>query len=106
MKTGSYQRFSKRLTKWMDAEEMKELQAVAPRFNRRYTDVSFIVKSNRKKIKPMYAIFIAPEKLLRRKEDRDRALPFPMNITDILLFALPHKQEGVCLLNTALKYLK
>ncbi len=98
-----YQNFTKKkakqLTKWMGLDE---LQKYTELFHKYYGNDcygrEYLIKSNRKKIRPHFAIFIRRENKLRRTQDK--LLKEKLGIADLLLAVLPQKEEGISLLKT------
>ena len=99
-----YQAFPKRLTRWLAKDKLDS--CIVP-FHQYYGAKSegkeFMVKSNRKKIKPKWAVFIKEENKLRRISDK--AVINSMKLVDLVMAVKSQKQEGISILKTISNYL-
>ena len=98
MVKNKYQKFTKRLTRWMKKEKLVSYVVPFHAYHGNCYGRQYIIKSNRKKIRPKYAVFIEEQNQLRRAED----ILFRSGIKfiDLIMMNRYKKEEGISLLKT------
>lgn len=87
--------------------EKDKLVAHTVLFNKYYGEcygIEYIIKSDRSKKNPKFAIFIRKENMMRRKRDEVLKKVEMIDIADMLILIRPKKEEGIPLLKTLSKY--
>ena len=103
-----YQKFTRPLTHWMKKEKLDNF--IEP-FSKYYGECygrEYIVKSNRRKIRPRFAIFIKQENRLRQtRQDLDELVKLKIRKVEFINFKLDlrnKKEEGISIFKILEKY--
>ena len=93
-----YQKFPKQLTKWTNKEKLVSIVFAFEKYHGECYGEQYLIKSNRRKINPKYAVFVKKDNRFRRKNDV-KVIGI-VNLVDLLMLILPKKREGIPLLKT------